>query len=80
MPGGASRAEATALSTESKCFRKKPVTRPTVDMMATMASTFGEPMAARLEGPSASSAWPCNRSTSRFTRMDWKYMKAFLAP
>ena len=35
----ASSAEATAFKTESKCFKKKPVTRPTVDMMVMIAST-----------------------------------------
>lgn len=39
----ASSAEATAFTTESKCFKKKPVTRPTVDMMAMMDSTCHGP-------------------------------------
>lgn len=36
----ASSAEATAFRTESKCFKKNPVTRPTDDMMLMMANTW----------------------------------------
>ena len=36
----ASSPDATALSTESRCFKKKPVTRPTEDMIPMMSSTL----------------------------------------
>eukprot|EP00327_Prymnesium_parvum_P033586 CAMPEP_0195602100 /NCGR_PEP_ID=MMETSP0815-20121206/5428_1 /TAXON_ID=97485 /ORGANISM="Prymnesium parvum, Strain Texoma1" /LENGTH=67 /DNA_ID=CAMNT_0040741665 /DNA_START=438 /DNA_END=637 /DNA_ORIENTATION=- len=41
-----SSADAIALSTESRCLRKKPVTRPTVDMIAMIESTKGVQIAA----------------------------------
>ena len=72
-----SKAEATAFKTESKCFRKKPVTRPTVDMMPMMDRTFTEAMASRFVEESASPAFPSQIRTTKFTMIDCMYMKAF---